>query len=625
MLTPPRKKIYFVLLSLLIAEITFFVFYSAYMLSRPLETYSLWAFITLDIFTFCTLVLSGFMLFKLHRANTRHEYSLRLLKSRMAAVEAAGDGIGILDREGNLTYANEALWSIYGIPKEKRDRFLNRYWGELYTEKGRKMIAKTVMPHMALHKTWSGTSPILRHDGKVAMAELSLRMLDDGSMVGTTRDVSERYRAESERKELERQFFQSQKMEAVGRLAGGVAHDFNNILSAVNGYAEFLSEDLTEGTRQRTYALNILKATRQARKVVDQILAFSRQKQSGMDKVDMLGPLQEASSLLEATLPKTIEVETRLSAPLTAIDGNEAQVTQAIMNLCLNACDAIDEVNHEHGKIIINLSNIAGGDIEPACLQADTLLDPRQTPPICAENIEPGSTRLCIGKVCRTRDYICLEISDTGAGMERSVMEHIFEPFFTTKPVDKGTGLGLATVHGIVASHHGAMVVESALGKGTRFKLYFPLSEATEDTLKIIAPPSPKHGKGKGHILVVEDIENVRAALTESLERMGFEAFGCENGQEALALLRDEPEHFDLVLTDQNMPVMNGLELAQAIHPELPNLPFVLISGYSLERLQGLMKEHPAIKATLRKPVGKEQLAATLHSILKARQRDQAA
>ncbi|HRQ61672.1 MAG TPA: ATP-binding protein, partial [Alphaproteobacteria bacterium] len=501
MLSPPRKKTYFALLCLALAAVLFFIFYSIHTFTRPFEEYDMWTFITLEAFAFFMLSLCGFSLFKLRRANMRHEYSMNLLKSRMAAIEAAGDGIGILDRQGNLTYANEALWNIYGIPKEKRPRFLNRYWGELYTEKGRTMIAKTVMPHMALHKTWSGTSPIMRHDGKVAMAELSLRMLDDGSMVGTTRDVSEKYRAESERKELERQFFQAQKMEAVGRLAGGVAHDFNNILAAVNGYAEFLSEDLIEGTRQRNYALNILKATQQARKVVDQILTFSRQKQSGMDKVNMLEPLQEASSLLEATLPKTIQVETRINVPLTTIDGNEAQVTQAIMNLCLNAHDAIDEVMEGHGKIIISLINLAGYDVTPSSLRADDLLDARQTPPISVDDMGQGRTRLCIGKVSCAHDYICLEISDTGAGMERTVMEHIFEPFFTTKPVDKGTGLGLATVHGIVASHQGAMVVESAPGQGSKFKLYFPLSETLEEAHKTAAQPSSKSLQGTGHIL----------------------------------------------------------------------------------------------------------------------------
>lgn len=574
------------------------------------------AVIALGLMAFLLYIIAIKKMTALKRLNEENKKYMDVLQNQLAAIEAAGDGIGIVDDKGRLTFMNQALKDIHGIAPENVPAFIGQDWIKLYNDKGQRQITQTVMPLLEKSGTWEGSSPIERKDGSVIMTELSLRMLEDGSLIGTVRDVSERQKAEERRKELEQQFHQAQKMEAIGRLAGGIAHDFNNVLAAINGYAEFLTEDLEDDTPQKNYAHNILKAGQQARKVVDQILAFSRQKQTGKEAFDMLEPLHETVEMLKASLPKTIELRKDLGADHTLIEGNATQISQAIMNLCLNAKDAIDDVSHERGVISLGLHNVRAEDILPGRFLADELLSPSTTPPLSIEDMPGGLVRLRVGAIARGHHYICLRVSDTGSGMSRTIMEHIFEPFFTTKAVDKGTGLGLAMVHGVISSHQGAMVVESVLGKGTAFNLYFPLSEnAMAQSLQDFSS-SQQAAKGSGQILVVEDQDEIRDVLLEMLHRLGYSAQPCPSALKALEILRQNPAQFDLVLTDQNMPTMTGLELVQQVHFTSPDLPFILVSGYSLEKLQDIVQEHPAIKATLRKPVTREQLAAKIQEVL---------
>lgn len=579
------------------------------------------AVLALGLMAFLLYILAVSKMVDFKRVNEENKKYLDVLENQLAAIEAAGDGIGIVDAEGKLTFMNKALMDIHGIAPDKAPEFIGHNWMKLYNEKGKKQITDIVLPLLEQSGTWEGNSLIERQDGSFLMAELSLRMLKDGSLIGTVRDISERQKAEDKRKQLEQQFHQAQKMEAIGRLAGGIAHDFNNVLAAINGYAEFLTEDLPEGTPQKSYAQNILQAGQQARKVVDQILAFSRQKQTGKERFDMLEPIHETVAMLKASLPKTIELRKDLAAEHTLIEGNATQISQAVMNLCLNAKDAIDDVSDERGVISLGLYNMKAEDILPERLLTNELLSASQTPPISIEDMPGAPVRLTLGVVARGREYICLRVSDTGSGMSRAIMEHIFEPFFTTKAVDKGTGLGLAMVHGVISSHQGAMIVESLPGHGTSFNLFFPLSETGEDRDSRDSTPAETLAKGSGQILVVEDQAEIREMLIEMLHRLGYSAQPCPSALKALEILRHNPEQFDLILTDQNMPTMTGLELVQQVHFTNPHLPFILVSGYSLEKLQDIVREHPAIKATLRKPVSKDQLAARIQEVLMERQK----
>ena len=586
---------------------------------RKRESWLYWSVLSIGFSGFLLVVLNTDKLGKLRRINQEKVATLNLLRNRLAEMEASRDGIGIVSKDGNLTYMNKALMTLHDIPEDRADEYLENPWEGLYTQEGReevlegrKGIQDAALPELQKNGYWRGESPIAKKDGKIVNAELSLTLLPDGGFIGTVRDISYRKRMEAENKALEDQFYQAQKMEAIGRLAGGIAHDFNNILAAMNGYAEFLTDDLEDNSPQHKFATSILQAGQQARDLVDQMLAFSRRKESAKDSLDLTIPVHETLSMLQATLPKTIEVQTQIEVAHAPVSGNANQIAQVIMNLCVNAKDAIED---EHGMLTVGLDLVHSSGADMPDILVDDMEAVEKTPPIRFEEPEPGRTRLLLGQMVRDSDYVCLSVEDTGSGMSKIIMEHIFEPFFTTKPVDKGTGLGLATVHGVIAGHQGAMVIDSTLGKGTRFDLFFPAAE--EITKKASADKKAPMVKTDGaRILLVEDQDSVRDMLLHMLERLGYETSSCTSGLEALDVLRENPGAFDLVLTDHNMPKMTGLELAQQIQYDFPALPFILLSGYSQEKLQNLMQENPAIKAILRKPIAKNTLAQKIQAVL---------
>ncbi len=546
------------------------------------------------------------------RINAEKDKALATLKNRMAAIEAAGDGIGIADPQGNLVYINSALQRLHGLGQEEIARYLGAPWTQLYTENGRIEIEEYVLPLLREHGYWRGTSAVVRKGGGLIHAELSLTLLPDGSMIGTARDISHQKKMDAEKQQLEQQFFQAQKMEAIGRLAGGIAHDFNNILAAMSGYAEFLKEDLSKEGSGHKYADNILKAGQQAKTLVDQMLAFSRQKQGTREAMDLREPVLECLSMVNASLPRTIEITTDIAEGYACVDGNPTQIAQVVMNLCVNAKDAMSD---DHGALLVTLKHVLPGqdDFEDLALRKD-LPDGSQTPPIKIKEITPLHTALYLGEIAKDHDYFCLCVSDTGSGISKAIMEQMFEPFFTTKPVDKGTGLGLATVHGVVSSHHGALIVESILGGGTSFQIFFPASKArpAEHVLQQDGPVV-SHG---GRILLVEDQDEVREITKSMLVRSGYSVEICGTGLDALMLLQERGRDFDLVLTDHNMPKMTGLEMICQAHLLDADMPFILLSGYAQESLQDMMNAHPAIKAVIRKPVLRKVLEEKIAAVL---------
>jgi len=578
-----------------------------------------WAVIALGFAGFILALLNANKLHKLKEASDEKLQNLELMEQRLEAIEGAFDGIGIIDEGGNLTYMNAALLELHGIPKDEADDYIGTSWGSLYSDKGQEFIDTTVMPIVKSHKVWHGESPIARKDGKVLTAELFLRALPSGGYIGTARDISEQRKNEKEKEELQEQFFQAQKMEAIGRIAGGVAHDFNNILASMNGYAEFLSEDLEEGSPEHGFALNILKAGKQARVLVDQILAFSRRKDNTADNqsVDLVANIKENISMLMASLPKTVEVETNYKTQQAQVNGNGSQLSQLVMNLCVNAVDAMEG---ERGKLEISIQKSTP---EEEAGVKDMLLDDLpsvdEAPLSRIEDVSPVHARLHLSGLSKNHDYWMVKVADNGTGMSRKIMEQVFEPFFTTKAVGKGTGLGLAMAHGVIVNHRGAMVIDSVLNKGTTFYLYFPIGTAEKEKEEEVYEENISLEGQK--ILVVDDQKEVRDVTESMLERMGAEAYSCGSALEALEVLRENEGMFDLVLTDQNMPKMTGLDLVNQIYIDQPDLPFVVLSGYSEEKLQELIQQHDSIKAVLKKPITTNALAAAIARVMKGRGR----
>jgi signal transduction histidine kinase/ActR/RegA family two-component response regulator len=412
---------------------------------------------------------------------------------------------------------------------------------------------------------------------------------DDIALLRTAGEIFasaiEREQSESEREALEARVHQAERLEAIGTLAGGIAHEFNNILGAILGYCEMGLEVLRKPSAPRRHMEQIMKAGKRAQGIVEQILAFSRRSDRQYRPVAVKPVVTESLDLLAASLPATLTIRPRLAADGAKVLGNATQLQQVVMNLCTNAAQAIAG----RGAIDVNLDTI---DIA-------------------------GERSLSHGTLPAGR-YIRLAVTDTGPGMDAAVMERIFEPFFTTKGPGRGTGLGLASVHGIVTQHSGALNVRSRPGAGSTFETYFPQTEELAPDDKQTEVAAIPRGQGET-VLLVDDETQLVALGEEMLAVLGYEPVGFHNSTAALAAFHADPQRFDFVLTDEVMPEMTGTELAAALHRVRPELPIVLMTGYV-----GPVRSHrlaaAGIREVLKKPLLSRSLATCLAQHLPAKQ-----
>ncbi len=400
---------------------------------------------------------------------------------------------------------------------------------------------------------------------------------------GVLLDITERKRAEEALRESEarHQFRQAQKMEAVGRLAGGVAHDFNNLLTVITSYSQLLLDDLGVADPRRTDLEEIRKAASGAATLTRQLLAFSRQQVLEPRVLDLNAVVTTAGKMLKRLIGEDIELSTALAPDLGAIKADPGQLEQVIMNLAVNARDAMPM----GGRLTIETANV---ELDGAYTQEHRM-------------VAAGS-------------YVLLAVSDTGLGMDELTRTRIFEPFFTTKEKGKGTGLGLATVYGIVKQSDGFVWVYSELGHGTTFKTYFPRVEERVDT-GALAGVAPGSLHGTETVLVAEDAGGVRAVARQVLKRHGYVVLAAADGQSALdqALGREGP--IDLLVTDVIMPEMSGRQLADRLRERQPELKVLFVSGYTDDAIvrHGILE--PGI-AFLQKPFTPEALARKVREVL---------
>lgn len=394
-------------------------------------------------------------------------------------------------------------------------------------------------------------------------------------------EISERMRAEEEKASLENQLIQTQKMEALGRFAGGIAHDLNNMLYPIILNLQMLAREVPFGdSRDQTIRL-VLNAAYRQRDLLRQILSFSRRSEQKLEPVSVSGLIQETVNFLRSSLPSTIEVVLTNDARNDTILGNPTQIQQIVMNLCRNAADAIEP---HTGTIEVALSN---ADLPDG-------LAPRE--------IQAG-------------EYLQLTVSDNGIGMSPEVMGHIFEPFYTTKDVGKGSGMGLSVIHGIVKAHGGAVRVESEPGKGSMFTVYLPTTREKSRELPSRTPDTSK-GLERGMILLVDDEEIILSSVSKVLKILGYEVTPAGSGAEALRLFSANPDAFDLVITDQTMPQMTGVELAARITGIRPGAPVILCSGFSDTVSEKKLAES-GICALLPKPADMQELKSAIEKALK--------
>jgi signal transduction histidine kinase/AmiR/NasT family two-component response regulator len=415
---------------------------------------------------------------------------------------------------------------------------------------------------------------------------------DDIALLRTAGEIFanaiERERTETEREALEARLQHGQRLEAVGTLAGGIAHEFNNILGAVLGYGELALAELAGQSRIGRYLRQIMVAGERATGVVDQILAFSRRTDREPRPLRIQPVIAEALDLLRASLPKTLALEARLAAGGAVIIGDQTRIQQVVMNLCTNGAQAMEG----RGRLTIDLS--------PA---------------------EIASRRALTHGDLPSGRYVRLAVQDRGHGIDDATMRRIFEPFFTTKASGRGTGLGLSTVHGIVAQHGGALNVHSRPNVGSTFEVYFPRSEEaaiSEERRQRAA----FHGHGET-ILVVDDESSLVLLGEEMLAALRYEPVGFNSPGAALESFRRNAERFDLVLTDEVMPEMTGTELAEALHQLRPELPIILMTGYGgpvhMHRLKAA-----GVLEVLTKPLSSARLSECLSRHLSTLHRSRA-
>jgi signal transduction histidine kinase/CheY-like chemotaxis protein len=416
----------------------------------------------------------------------------------------------------------------------------------------------------------------------VAVRTLLLALMGVALIAVLARQLERADVAEADKDRLQAQLRQSQKMEAMGTLAGGIAHDFNNILGAILGYSELAQKNAPPGGPVRRHLEQVLQAATRAKSLVERILAFSRSGLGERAPLHVQSLIEETLGLLAASLPPRIRLEKRLTADDSAVIGDATQLHQVTMNLCTNAVHAMAQ----------------GGTLT-----------------VTLERIEVSASRPVSHGLLRPAPYVRLCVSDTGAGIAPPVLERMFDPFFTTKGVGEGTGLGLSLVHGIVADLGGAIDVSTHTGAGSTFAIWLPSAGTTPRPTPRVARELP-HGQGQT-VMVVDDEPALVGFLEETLGELGYEPAGFVASAAALAALADEPARFDLVLTDETMPDMTGLELAREIRRLRPDLPVILMSGHSSAALAERAHAEGVV-AVLRKPLAGADIAEALERALQA-------
>ena len=495
---------------------------------------------------------------------------LHLSENRLAAIiNSSLDAIICVDASRTITIFNPAAAALFQCPSSEAlgsplERFL--------PDAVQTLAYNQLSTHAQLGEMEGRTV-----GGKALAVEVSVsfeRRLDGDIITVFARDLTARKKIETQRNVLETQLRESQKMQAVGTMAGGIAHDFNNILGAILGNVELAKQDAGENSPALISLSEIEKAGRRARDLVRQILTFSRNETPKRSAIQLAEVVHETTRLLKVTLPPSIDLQLRIDPHVPAVMADATQVEQALLNLCTNAMHAIGT---EKGTISVKLSST----------YALSLKEERR-----------GSSR---------GHHVTLAVRDTGTGIDPETMERIFEPFFTTKPVGQGTGLGLAVVHGIMRTHQGSVGVKSTPGGGSVFTLYFPPAETAVVAAQLeMAFPSTVHGEGK-HVMYVDDDEALIFLVERVLTRKGFKVSSFTDPHLASAALRENPQIFDLLVTDYNMPGFCGVDLLREARLVRPDLPVALASGYvTAEIEQQALAE--GVGALIHKPNDVEEL-----------------
>ncbi|MFP4573839.1 MAG: PAS domain S-box protein, partial [Desulfobacterales bacterium] len=496
----------------------------------------------------------------------------------LSAIEQTGEMIVITDTDGTIQYVNPAFEQITGYEK---DEAIGQTPRILKSGRHDKEFYRDLWDTISGGDIWRGRIFNKRKDGTIYTEDATITPVLDNSgnivnYVAVKHDITERLK-------LEDQLRQAQKMESVGRLAGGVAHDYNNMLSVIIGHSELAIDKTDPGDSVRSDLQEILNAGKRSSEITRQLLAFARKQDVSPVILDLNKTVEGMLKMLQRLIGEDIDIAWHPGASPGSVKIDPAQVDQLLANLCVNARDAIEGV----GKLAIATFNaVFGRDY-------------------CARNIGFAPGR-----------YVCLAVSDDGCGMDKATLENIFEPFFTTKDADRGTGLGLSTVYGIVKQNSGFINVYSEPGKGTTFRIYLPLHKGEQAGGQKQAEHEIPRGRGET-ILVAEDDASTLKMAQMALESLGYKVLTAATPAEALDLAKQHGEKIRLLVTDVIMPEMNGKELAGEIKSMYPGIRCLYMSGYTFDVIthRGVLDKNEIL---VQKPFSIRELAASVRKGLDA-------
>ena len=520
----------------------------------------------------------------------RAEEALRESEEKYRTMaESISDMVWMMDMEGRVTYCNRATKNLLGY---EPDELVGLRLAGFLTDQARDRARRGIQDSIERSRAGQVDPQVPREydhvhkDGTVVPCEVVSKLLVDNTgtpvgLVGVSRDIRERKRAEAEKRRFEAQVQQAQKLESLGILAGGIAHDFNNLLVGILGNADLALEELPVGSSARAYLHQINLSAKRAADLARQMLAYSGKGRFVIEEIDLNDLVLEMSHLIEASIAKNVTLAFNLAPALRAIEGDATQIRQVMMNLITNAAESIG--SHK-GVVTISTFERAldGRELEHSYLD---------------EHVSAGP-------------YACIEVRDTGCGMSKETQHRMFDPFFTTKFT--GRGLGLSAVLGIVRGHRSAIEVESVVDEGTVVRIYFPALEMPAQSARRHESRASKPGwRGSGKVLVVDDEATVLMVAQRILEHLGFDVLLAENGQQAIEILKEDADSVNMVLLDLTMPQMGGEETYAALRQIRSDVPIMLSSGYPEERAKVGFRDHD-LAGFVQKPYTVNALATAL-------------
>jgi len=524
-----------------------------------------------------------------HRRLHRHKVVERCYE---LACEKAGDGILVFDEDGQVTVANAPAEDLLGPTLRGGTRMMDAWTDRVHPEdraafrRAREMLLSTGLPQTCSYRLGADAGSLRHVEERLTVVSAALDQ--PRQIVCVLRDVTARVRHETEKRELEAQLRHAQKMEAIGELAGGITHDFNNILTGILANVS-LARSCADPLELPELLRDIESAARQASMLTRRLLSMSRRSKVERTACEVAALIDEVAGIVRNTVDRRIVVDTMCDHGVWSVLADRSQVHQVLLNLCVNARDALA------AKL-----GVVGADLRITVSARNTVIDQRY----CASHVE-----------ARTGEFVRIAVADTGSGIEEGIRARIFEPFFTTRESAGGTGLGLAIAYGVVKQHDGWMAVDSVLGQGTTFEFFLPRATEPAEIRKDEAWASEVTPQGSATILVADDEDMMRRTVRRLLSKLGYTVLVARDGLECVEMFAEQREAIDLIILDLNMPRLDGMGALARIRGIDPSVPVIVSSGHTTAIVEEASRSYAPV-AYMSKPYTLDTVARTIKQAL---------